>query len=301
MTDRDQAPPGAPYRAGFVAILGPPNVGKSTLMNRILGEKLAIVTAKPQTTRSRILGIHTIAGAQILFVDTPGLHEGGKLLNSALNEAVEDAARKCDVGVVLVDLTRGWQEVHQQLCGKLVQFKKPTIVVGTKSDLVDADKRVELPPGANEPAAVLRVSGLSGAGTVELEAAIVEQLPESPRLYEEDILTDRPVRWLAGEFVREAVFEFLGQELPYSMAVEVIKYKEDSADLVIIHANILVMRDSQKRIVVGKGGAMVKRIGIRARKQIELLLGSRVHLKLFVKVDPKWLKSAKRIDALGYN
>jgi len=135
----------------------------------------------------------------------------------------------------------------------------------------------------------------------DVEAAIVEQLPESPPLYDDDILTDRPVRWLAGEFVREAVFEFLGQELPYAMAVDVIKYQEDSADLVVIHANILVMRDSQKRIVVGKGGAMVKRIGIRAREQIEQLLGTQIHLKLFVKVDPKWLKSAKRIDALGYN
>ncbi len=301
MTKRDQQKPGAPYRAGFVAILGPPNAGKSTLMNRILGEKLAIVTAKPQTTRSRILGIHTIPGAQILFVDTPGLHEGGKLLNTALNEAVEDAARKCDVGVILVDLTRGWQEVHQQLREKLAQFKKPTIVIGTKCDLVGASKRVELPAADDEPATMLRVSGLTGEGTVELEAAIVEQLPESARLYEDDVLTDRPVRWLAGEFVREAVFEFLGQELPYTMAVDVIKYKERAADLVEIHANILVMRDSQKRIVVGKGGAMVKRIGIRARLQIEQLIGSRVHLRLFVKVDPKWLKSARRIDALGYN
>ncbi|MBW2387139.1 MAG: GTPase Era [Deltaproteobacteria bacterium] len=301
MTGRDKEKAGAPYRAGFVAILGPPNAGKSTLMNRILGEKLAIVTAKPQTTRSRILGIHTTPGAQILFVDTPGLHEGGKLLNTALNEAVEDAARKCDVGVILVDLTRGWQDVHQQLREKLVQFKKPAIVVGTKCDLVGADKRVEVPDGDDQPVATLRVSGLTGEGSVEVEAAIVEQLPESPRLYEDDILTDRPVRWLAGEFVREAVFEYLGQELPYSMAVDVIKYKEDATDLVEIHANILVMRDSQKRIVVGKGGAMVKRIGIRARLQIEQLIGSRVHLRLFVKVDPKWLKSAKRIDALGYN
>jgi GTP-binding protein Era len=301
LTGRDKEKPGAPYRAGFVAILGPPNAGKSTLMNRILGEKLAIVTAKPQTTRSRILGIHTTPGAQILFVDTPGLHEGGKLLNTALNEAVEDAARKCDVGVILVDLTRGWQDVHQQLREKLAKFKKPAIVVGTKCDLVNADKRVEVPAGDDQPVATLRVSGLTGEGSVEVEAAIVEQLPESPRLYEDDILTDRPVRWLAGEFVREAVFEYLGQELPYSMAVDVIKYKEGAADLVEIHANILVMRDSQKRIVVGKGGAMVKRIGIRARLQIEQLIGSRVHLRLFVKVDPKWLKSAKRIDALGYN
>ncbi len=301
MTRREQAPPDTSHRAGFVAILGPPNAGKSTLLNRVLGEKLAIVTKKPQTTRSCILGVHTIAGAQLLFVDTPGLHESTKRLNTALNEAVTDAARKCDVGVILVDLRQGWQDVHGELWEHLSQFEKPIVVVGTKSDLADAADRVELPVGLGEPAALLCVSGLSGEGITALEAAIVGQLPESPRLYDEDVLTDRPVRWLAGELVREAVFEFLGQELPYTMAVDVIKYDEGSADLVTIHANILVARDSQKRIVVGKGGAMVKRIGIRARKQIEQLVGSQVHLKLFVKVDPTWLKSAKRIDALGYN
>jgi GTP-binding protein Era len=270
-------------------------------MNRMLGEKLAIVSRKPQTTRSRILGIHTTPNAQVLFVDTPGLHASSKLLNTALNEAVDDAARKCDVGVILVDLAEGWQDLHQELREKLSAAGKPTLVVGTKCDLAGASNGIDMPKIPCEPVAVLRASGLTGEGIDEVEAAIIEQLPESPRLYEEDVLTDRPVRWLAGEFVRESIFEYLGQELPYSMAVEVIKYKEDAADLVIIHANILVMRDSQKRIVVGKGGAMVKRVGIRARKQIEAMIGSRVHLKLFVKVDPKWLKSAKRIDALGYN
>lgn len=289
------------FRAGFVAILGPPNAGKSTLMNRILGQKLAIVTAKPQTTRSHILGIHTTDKAQIMFVDTPGLHdEKGKLLNIALNEAVEDAARKCDVGVILVDLSLGWQDVHHELRAKLAEFKKPIVVVGTKSDLVSTDTNVEVSDGPGELVAVLRVCGTSGEGTAEVEAALSAALPESPPLYDEDVLTDRPVRWLAGELVREAVFELLGQELPYSMAVDVIKYDESSSDLVRIDANILVMRDSQKRIVVGKGGAMVKKIGIRARKGIEELIGSRVHLKLFVKIDPKWLKSAKRIDELGY-
>lgn len=301
MTARDEPVPALPFRAGFAAILGPPNAGKSTLMNRILGEKLAIVSRKPQTTRSRILGIHTTANAQVLFVDTPGLHASSKLLNTALNEAVEDAARKCDVGVILVDLTEGWQEIHQVLREKLAGFDKHIIVVGTKCDLAGAEKQIEIPPASGEPVVMLRASGLTGEGTAEVVAAIIGHLPESPPLFDKDILTDRPVRWLAGEFVREAVFEYLGQELPYSMAVDVVKYKEDAADLVIIHANILVMRDSQKRIVVGKGGEMVKRIGIRARKQIEAMIGSQVHLKLFVKVDPKWLKSAKRIDALGYN
>ncbi|MCP4039178.1 MAG: GTPase Era [bacterium] len=289
------------HRAGFVAILGPPNAGKSTLMNRILGQKLAIVTAKPQTTRSRILGIHNTDRAQLLFIDTPGLHESEKLLNIALNEAVDEAVRGCDVGVVLVDLSSGWEEIHDTLRERLARYDKPMLVVGTKCDLPGASPALEIVPGPVEPLAVLRASGLTGEGVKAVEEAIADALPQSPALYDDETLTDRPVRWLAGEFVREAVFGYLGQELPYAMAVDVIKYEQHEADRVTIHANILVMRDSQKRIVVGKGGEMVKRIGIRARKEIEQLTGARVHLELFVKVDPKWLKSAKRIDALGYN
>ncbi len=303
----------APHRAGFVALLGPPNAGKSTLMNRLLGQKLAIVTAKPQTTRSRILGIHNTQGAQMLFVDTPGLHEGERTLNAALNEAVEEAIRGCDVGVVLVDHTRGWEPIHDALCKKLVRYEKPFVIVATKMDLpskredaaaeseAGGASPIEIPAGFAPCDAVVEISALRGEGVDVLEAVIARTLPESPPLYDSETLTDRPVRWLTGELVREALFECLGQELPYEMAVDVIKYVETSADRVTIDANILVMRDSQKRIVVGRGGAMVKRIGIRARKQIEALVGASVRLNLFVKVDPKWLKSSKRIEGLGYN
>lgn len=297
------------FRAGFVALLGPPNAGKSTLMNRMLGQKLAIVTAKPQTTRSRILGIHNTDEAQILFVDTPGLHESERTLNAALNEAVEEAIRGCDLGVVLVDHTRGWEDIHSALCSKLDAQGKPYLVVATKIDLNErggsdrgsGGESVVLPEAVEPLEPVIGVSATQGLGMGELEAAMARGLPESPPLYDPDQLTDRPVRWLAGELVREAMFEALGQELPYEMAVDVVKYDESQADRVTIDANILVMRDSQKRIVVGRGGSMVKRIGTRARKQIETLVGTKVRLNLFVKVDPRWLKSNKRIEALGYN
>ena len=289
------------HRAGFVAILGPPNAGKSTLMNRILGEKLAIVSAKPQTTRSRILGIHSVPGAQMLFVDTPGMHVSTKLLNVALNETVIDAAKNCDVAVILVDLCSGWQDIHQALLDALRAEGKPVIAVGTKLDLSAGNGEKWLPTSRDGIEIGPKISGLNGEGVIELQQAIIAHLPESPPLYPDDVLTDRPVRWLAGELVRESVFEFLGQELPYAMAVDVVKFDESRPDLITIHANILVMRNSQKRIVVGKGGEMIKRVGIRARKQIETLVGVKVHLQLFVKVDPKWLKSARRIDALGYN
>jgi GTP-binding protein Era len=287
-------------RAGFVAILGPPNAGKSTLLNRLLGQKLAIVTAKPQTTRSRILGIHNRRGAQILLVDTPGLHDSTRPLNMALNEAVAEATRDCDLALLLVDRTRGWTPIHQELCAKLGAAGTPFLTVGTKCDMETPRAAIWPPPEPAGACAQLEVSALTGDGIEALLQEIVGRLPESPPLYPEDALTDRPLRWLAGELVREAAFEALGQELPYSTAVEVVRFDESRGDLVRIDANLLVERNSQKRIAVGTGGEMVKRIGTRARRQIEKLLGQRVHLQLFVKVDPRWLKSAKRLKGLGY-
>jgi len=297
-----EAPDGGeiPHRAGFVALLGPPNAGKSTLLNRLLGEKLAIVTAKPQTTRSRILGILSRPGAQLLLVDTPGLHESRKTLNRALNEVVAETVKDCDVALLLVDLGLGWQPEHDALLEALRGQAKPVVVVGTKCDLARSPTTPWPPDAVRDVAAVVSVSGRTGEGVAELIDRVVALLPESPSLYPEDQLTDRPLRWLCGELVREAVFECLGQELPYSIAVEVTQFDESREDIVEIQANLLVERDSQKRIVVGKGGAMIKQIGVRSRASIEKLLAGRVYLKLFVKVDPRWLRSSRRLEALGY-
>jgi GTP-binding protein Era len=289
------------HRAGFVALLGAPNAGKSTLLNRLLGEKLAIVTAKPQTTRSRILGILSRPDAQLLLVDTPGLHESAKLLNTALNEAVEEAVGSCEVALLLVDRVTGWGDVQQGLFEALEKEGKRVLVLGTKSDL-DSAPDVEWPPLAAASAdAVLDISAETGDGIRELLAAVIDRLPESPPLYPEDELTDRPLRFLVAEQVRECAMEALGQELPYVMAVEVTEFDEGRPDLTVIRANLLVARNSQKRIAVGKGGEMIRRIGTRARPPIERLVGTQVHLELFVKVDPKWLKSRGRIEELGYS
>jgi GTP-binding protein Era len=258
------------------------------------------VTAKPQTTRSRILGIHGVPGAQIAFLDTPGRHESAKPLNVALNEVVQEVAEGCDLGLVMVDLRRGWEPIHQSLVDGLSARGTPFVLVASKLDLA---------PGAPDPwpdevgrraEARVRVSAETGEGLDALVAALVAALPESPPLYPEDELTDRPLRWLAAELIREAVFEELGQELPYQIAVEVVDFDESRPDLVRIRANVLVLRDSQKRIVVGRGGEVVKAIGTRARHQIERLLDSKVFLELRVKIDPKWLKNPKRIKSLGY-
>jgi len=290
------------HRAGFVALVGPPNAGKSTLLNRLLGEKLAIVTAKPQTTRSRILGILHREHAQVLWVDTPGLHESTKKLNQALNAAVETALGDCDLALMLVDGTRGLEDPHERLLQAARAKERPLLVALTKADLsTPSGAREEIARACGvEPGEVRAISARTGEGIPELLDAVIERLPESPPLYGPDELTDKPLRFLCAELVREAAFESLGKELPYSMAVEIVSFDESDPARIVIHANLLVERNSQKRIVVGTGGAMVKRIGSRARREIEKLVGGRCHLELFVKVDPKWLKSDRRIESLGY-
>jgi len=289
------------FRAGFVALLGPPNVGKSSLMNAILGQRLAIVSAKPQTTRSRILGILPRDGAQILFLDTPGRHESPKKLNEALNSIVEEVARDCDVACLLVDRCVGWTDVHEELAEALRAQGRPTLVVGTKSDLARAKRNPWPLDAAPSEWPAHAVSSREGDGIEALLDGIVEALPVSPPLYGEDDLTDRPMRWLCGEMIREAVFGLLDQELPYAMAVDVLSFDESNPKVLKISANLLVERDSQKRIVVGKGGSMIKKIGIRSREAIEAWVGRKVHLELFVKVDPSWQKSDRRIEELGYS
>ena len=301
-------PPAAKYRAGVVALLGRPNSGKSTLLNRLLGEKLAIVTAKPQTTRSRILGILTRETAQLLLLDTPGLHDSTRTFNAALNEQVDEALADCDVAVILVDAARGWEALHDSMLERLRARHTPVLVAATKSDLPLA-KQAPWPPEpllhhlADDatPLVALRISALTGAGIDTLLQALEERLPVSPPLYPEDEISDRPLRFLAAELVREAAFEELSQELPYALAVEVIEFDESRDDLIRIRANLIVTRSSQKQIVIGKGGAMIKRSGTRARKEIEKLVGNRVHLELWTTVEPKWSKRPNRRKALGYS
>jgi GTP-binding protein Era len=287
----------ASHRAGAVAILGRPNAGKSTLLNHLLGEKLAIVTSKPQTTRSRILGILSRDNFQILFFDTPGLHESAKPLNVALNELVNSAVMDCDLGLLLVDPYAGWGEDHAALHAKLVARGCSVIIVATKADLENR-RSVEWPPTTPE---MRSISAATGEGIEALVADIVARLPVSPPLYPEDQLSDRPLRFLAAELVREAAFEELGQELPYALAVEVVEYDEKRSDFVWIRANLLLERRSQKQIAIGKGGQVIKRIGVRARREIEELIGKKAHLELWVKVEPRWAKQPKRLKSLGYS
>jgi GTP-binding protein Era len=287
-------------RAGVVAILGRPNAGKSTLLNRLLGEKLAIVTAKPQTTRSRILGILTRGDAQLLLLDTPGFHESPKALNRALNAVVEEAVEDCDLAVLLVDPATGWDSGHDLLRDRLAKRGAPLVVVGTKADRAGADAAWP-PEPARGASAVLRVSARTGEGVEELLDVLVEQLPAGPHLFPDDELTDRPLRFLAAELVREVAFEELAQEVPYSLAVEIEEFDESRRDGVRIRANLIVERSSQKPILLGRGGARIKAIGSEARRRIGALLGRTVHLALWVKVEPRWSRRPKRLRSLGYH
>jgi len=284
------------HRAGVVALLGLPNAGKSTLLNRLLGEKVAIVSRRPQTTRGRLLGVLTRPGVQALLVDTPGLHPGRHALDHAMQEAAREAAQDCDVAVLLVAPGQTVGPEHAALHAQLASRGVPVLWVATQTDRRGGPVPPHALPGGERHA----VSARTGAGVDALRERILSLLPEGPRFYEDDALTDRPLRWLAGELVREAGFACLHDEIPHALGVEVLRFDEGRADLVRIEANLVVERASQKRIVVGAGGAMVKEIGTRARHAIESLLGTRVHLALWVKVEPHWTRRRERVGELGY-
>lgn len=317
MSAQSTARDSAAHRAGVVALLGRPNAGKSTLLNRLLGEKLAIVTAKPQTTRSRILGVLTRPGAQLLLLDTPGFCDvgapetrgalgapsahgapgvrRGAALIRALNEIALRVAWDCDAAVLLVDPAQGWSDAHAALCEQLARRGAPLLVAASKCDSQRACAAAAALP------VDLRISAQTGAGIEALIKRLAALLPESPALYDADTLTDRSLRFLAAEAIREAVFEELSQELPYSTAVEIESFDESRPGLARIRANLLVERKSQKGIAVGKGGAKIAAVGRRARLAIEALLGCRVHLDLWVKQEPKWSQRPARLRSLGYH
>ena len=262
----------------------------------------ARLVTSSQTTRSRILGVLSREDAQFLFLDSPGRPNGGGALNRKLNETVDGVVRDCDVGLILLDPTRGFEDLHRDFCDQLEAAGKPYLLAASKLDLFP--EPVPLPADtkpADGAKHALRFSSLTGEGVPPLLGALVPYMPASPPLYPLDELTDRPTRWICAEMIREAIFECLQQEIPYSMAVEIIEFNESRPDRVQIRANLLVERNSQKRIVVGRGGQGVKRIGIRARKALKRFLGTSVDLRLFVKEDPQWMNSVRRLHELGYD
>jgi GTP-binding protein Era len=296
----DTADAGRAHRSGVIAILGRPNAGKSTLLNRLLGQKLAIVTRKPQTTRSRILGIVTRPDAQLLLLDTPGFHESEKPLNQLLNTVVDEAARDCDLALLLIDPRAGCDEGHRSLCAALVARGVPVVVAATQIDRPAAAK-APWPPQLDGVRDFPKISARTGAGIEALLDALAAALPVGPRFYAEDEITDRPVRFFAAELIREAAFEALSEEVPYSIAVDIRSFDESDPEMIRIHADLLVERSSQKAIVLGRGGARIKQIGTAARRELEALLEARVYPELFVRCEPHWARKKSRVRALGYH
>jgi GTP-binding protein Era len=290
------------FKSGFVAILGAPNVGKSTLLNRMLGEKISITSKKAQTTRNRILGVRHEPAAQIVFLDTPGIHDARNTLNIRMKDTAVSAMGDADLILFVTDISTPDSDSETLVIQKLNKQKKPVILVINKTDLVRKPEilgAIEKWAGIYPFEALIPLSAKHGDQINDLVEAMVKLLPQGPPYFPEDALTDMPERFIAAEMIREKVFRFTGEEIPYSAAVTVDEFSE-SPDLVSIHATIHLERDSQKGIVIGKSGAKLKQIGAEARKEIERMVGVQVFLKLFVRVEKNWTKDTKALQKFGY-
>jgi GTP-binding protein Era len=293
----------ASYRAGHVALIGRPNAGKSTLLNRLVGEKIAAVSNKPQTTRFKILGIVTRPEGQIVLVDTPGVHKPGYELNRRMMVTVHDALLSVDLICLIRDAATPTGNGDRFVLDLIKQTDKPALLLLNKTDkLKDKSKLLPLIEWYQEEyewQSVVPISALKGDQVDQLLAEMVKHLPEGEPLFAEDELTDQSVRSLASEIVREKILEQTGEEIPYVTAVVTEKWEEVREDFVRIYCAIFVERDSQKKIIIGHGAQRLKQIGIRARHDIEKLLGHRCHLELFVKVEEDWRERGHLLDDLG--
>lgn len=290
------------FRSGFISIIGRPNSGKSTLLNAFLGSKISIVSDKPQTTRNTVRGVKNLKDAQIIFIDTPGIHRGKGLLNEFMVKEALASIRDVDGVVYLVEADRPVSEDDRYIVEGLKGLKCPVVLGLNKVDRVEKQKILPLIDGFSKMypfKQIVPLSALKGEGVELLLDIITELLPEGPRYFPEDSVTDLPERFIVAEMVREKVFLFTEKEVPYSVAVTIDRF-EEKKDLVSISATINVERDSQKGIVIGRGGMMLKRIGSAARADIERLLGSKVYLELFVRVQKEWTKKPGALKDFGY-
>jgi len=291
------------FKSGFVAIVGKPNVGKSTLINDFLGCKLSIVTPKPQTTRKKIMGVLTKEGYQIVFYDTPGImepkYELQKYMVKEAYEAIEDA----DVILMMAEPFEPPAEKDKDFFEKLSHLNIPVILAINKIDLVEKDSLIPILSAYNQRfnfAEIVPISALKGISLDLMLNLVVKYLPEGDPFYPEDYMTDYNERFLASEIIREKVFEFYGEEIPYSTTVEIEEFKEREAGKDFIKAIIFVERDSQKGIIIGENGKAIKRVGVIAREEIEKQIGRKVYLELWVKVMEKWRKDKNKMYKLGY-
>ena len=292
------------YKSGFIGIIGRPNVGKSTLLNALVGEKIAITTSKPQTTRNRIMGIRNQPEGQMIFMDTPGIHPADSPLNRQMVNIARDTFKRVDMLLLLVDATAGIRGPDKSIIQSLPEGAMPILLVINKIDLV---KKTELLPLIDQLhplhafVAVVPLSARTCDGLPQLTAEILEALPEGPACFPEDTMTDASERFIAAEIIREKIILLTRQEIPYATAVVVDAFKEDAQKrLLRIQATIHVEKDSQKGILIGKKGAMLKEIGTKARVDLESFFNARVYLELFVRVQKDWTHDEKMLKQFGY-
>lgn len=303
-SDSAAIPMTEPFRCGRVAIIGRPNAGKSTLLNRLIGQKVSITSRRPQTTRHRLVGICSRPSVQMIFVDTPGIHrsETGRQLNRNMNRAARSSLEGVDA-VVLVITADGWREADEPALNLAQRTECPVVLAINKVDRLEARDAllpvIEVSAGKLSFAEIVPVSARTGEGVDDLERALLKFLPEQPPLYDVEQITDRSERFLAAEFVREQVFRAAGQEVPYSVAVEISEFREEAKHL-HIEAVIWVEKEGQKAILIGKGGEQLKSIGRMARLEMQKTFGRKVWLGLWVKVRAGWADDLRSLKSLGY-
>ena len=289
------------FHSGFVAIVGRPNVGKSTLMNALVGEKVAIVSNRPQTTRNRIMGVMTRSDWQVVFLDTPGIHTPRTRLGEYMMQSVRDAMDGMDGMLVLVDATQIGHH-DRAIVEEMAQKKVPKILALNKIDLLPKEKLLEIIASfaGSGYDAIIPISAKTGDGLEELTRALVSGLPEGPKYFPDDMMTDQPERLICAEMIREKALMHLRDEVPHGIGVEMMAMNKESDDFMEIHATIYCEREAHKGIIIGKHGAMLRQIGTEARADIEALLDMHVNLKLWVKVRPDWRNRMDDLRNLGY-
>ena len=292
------------FKSGFVSIIGRPNVGKSTLLNTIIGEKIAIVSDKPQTTRNKILGIKNLPGAQIVFFDTPGIHKPKRRLNEYMVKTTLSTLDEVDIIFFMVEAGETASPGDKYILDMLSKVRKPVFLLINKIDRVH--KSIVLPQ-IDEYRQLYKfdeffpISALCGDNVDRLVESIVKRLPEGPQYFPEDIATDQPMRFIASEIIREKIFQLTYQEIPYSIAVGIEDFQEEEGkNIAFIRGVIFVEKTSQKGIIIGKGGAMLKKVGQLAREELEAIMGIKVFLELWVKVKEKWQSNEQILKMLGY-
>lgn len=291
------------FHSGFVAIVGRPNVGKSTFLNRVVGQKVAIMSNKAQTTRNKIQGIYTTEHSQIVFIDTPGIHKPQNKLDEFIMNSATSALNEVDAVLFMVSAKDRMGAGDTFIIDQLKKVKQPVYLIVNKIDTVhpnDLAPFVEQYQAELDFAQVFPISALQGNNVDELLATLNQNLPEGPQYYPEDQITDHPEYFVVSELIREKILELTRDEVPHSVAVNVERMRRNDQDKLKIEATIIVERDGQKGIIIGKGGKMLKEIGTRARRDIEHLLGDKVYLQLWVKIDKNWRDNQRYLNELGY-